>query len=664
MITSKEADENFIKNYGTDKSGSFVPSTVTTAVTDLECIIENDKISKDSNPEYTKVLIDEAIFAYSELAASYERNGFGKTLPKAMSLIALSCSHVYDQEMCNFYTKDVGSNNDPLSSRFTYLVKRASDDIAKNKDDSELVESLTSLINTVVEYFDPRVVARVLAHIIPICKDSEYFTYERIRGYYESLVMRENVIYGNSVSATSTLVWLKFIDLINPSAMDILTDKYKLMWARDNGVREYALIKDWTTQMILDGIFKENDTSKSCEILRYIREDITKWIKHKDLSERPENPSTFEFIDMPSFMSAVYTTGIHSVGNTKEIVDKFDGIIANHEESIKNGKLSESETESIKKTIEDVKARKMEYLTFKSSIAFLIQECTSNEIVAGKVFSPELALEILVKEPPLDFGMNDSNSCVGSLYSKRDFNPISSSPINPYYLHYGIGDISSKETDYMSYGLASLVHPGMKSIVSLAGSKNFSTLQITIESIKEALVRAKEIVSDSVIGGANRIISLSKNNKFVLPENYSEMPFEYLLTSVEKIKKEMEESSSSKDKLKEVSSEERGLQIAIDDMYSTLKWYIGYVASAKNILSQIKFVIDNVSTDECIVSAAQSIKENKPLKNFWPITQQYEYEIEEDTAELSKNNYENTLEPGDIQRHRYGSRYTMQTPCD
>lgn len=665
MITSKEADENFVKNYGKEDSASFIPSSVTTAVADLKATIDSSSINDDvRNPEYTKVLIDEAIYAYSELAAASERNGRGKVVSEPMSLITLACSHVYDEEMCNFFTKDSANNNrNPLSSRFTYLVKRASDDIAANKEDASLPESLGALINTVIEYFDPRAVSKVLESVIPTCGESGYFTDERVRGYFEALVMRENVVYGNTVNSINNLVWIKYIRLINLSAMDVLTNKVDVYWAEKNGVREYALIKDIMTQIVIDGIFK-SDVKSATDILRYMRENVTSWIKHKDLSERrPNCPEVFDLIDMNSFMSSLYTMGIHAVGNTKELVNKFDSIIETYEKQLKESK-TEDDKANINRQLEGVKSRKTEYLTFKSLIAFFIQECTSNELVAYKAFSPDVAVEYLIKEPPLDFGMNDSNSCVGSLFSKRDFTPIGSTPINPYYLHYGIGDISSPEADYMAYSLSSLVHPGMKSIIALAGSKNFATLQITIESVKEALVRAKEIASDEIIGSINRLKSFDKDNTFAIPEDCKS--FEKIAELLEGFKSKCsemlkEENGKSEDPIPSNQMNIRKISVDIDSAYSTAKWYLDYVASAKNILSQIEYVIDSISSEQCMSSAHTSISEEKPLKNFWPITQQYEYEIEEPDGHAE---YETPLEPGDIERHRYGSRFTTQHPCD
>lgn len=654
MITSKEGDKYFVENFGKDTGDvSFVPSVVTTALEDLKAAISRP-VEEDHSAMYIKVLIGETIESYKSI---FEKNG-SKTLSRDMSCIVIGNSYIFDNEMCNFFTKDVPTTiKDGKSSRFTYLVTEC----LKDKDTLDnTVAELTSLINTVIEYFDPQVVAKVLKSVIEANKKSEYFTDSRIRGYFESLVMREKVIYGNEINFVDDLVWFNYINIIDPSPIDILEDKYKLYWAEENGVKEYSKLKQFCTKIVINGVLSSRvDPKDAFEVLRYIRNDVEDWHKHKDLSTRPENPSSFEQIDITQFVSVLYSNGMHVIGNTKQIVDKFDGIIEDQKKNLGTAK-TEEEKEDTKKYIKEIEDRKTEYLTFKSLIAFLLQELTVNEKIAYKVFTPELVVDILVREPPKDFGLNDSNSCIGSLFTKRDFNPVGSTPINPYYIHYGHGDLSTPEAEFIATALSAHVHPGMKSIVALSGSYNFENLETTINSIKDAVIRAKDIAYSTITSWVNRVSSKNEKDRTEIENTICGFKFDDVETLAAK-------SKELADKVKDAGNNnpeliDCGLLRILVEIETTSKWYCEYINSAKNIISQVEYVISNFTDPATISSARASINENKPLKNFWPITQQYEYEISEDPA--SNIVGEKPLEPGDIEHHRYGSRYTIQHPCD
>ena len=58
------------------------------------------------------------------------------------------------------------------------------------------------------------------------------------------------------------------------------------------------------------------------------------------------------------------------------------------------------------------------------------------------------------------------------------------------------------------------------------------------------------------------------------------------------------------------------------------------------------------------------LDENKPIKNFWPITQQYEFEIKEEPILKDPTDPNRDIKPGDIYHQRYGSRYSAAKNCD
>ena len=685
-MNAKEADLKFRECYGRDGITGinnnyqlFVPDTLKDKIIELKSIIETSK-NFVIDRKYVLDEIEDLTSAYETIANT--NPGPRVIVSRNMSSIVLGCSHIYDYEMCNFITPDVVRINGekPISSRFTKVVYDA---ISLNDD--VVFGPLTSLINTIIEYFDPNIVASVLR--ICIIKDSKsvYFTKERIRGYYEALMNRENVIYANRYIPIAESVGYIYYKTTYTNVMDTITDKhgvYSLIAMGTSNVYGDSF-KDTITQDIFNEITADVSGAKDSEfvtVLRYLKDQVVEWVKHKNLDERPECPEAFKYINMNLFMSNLYTAGIHILGNSKQILDKFDteieqldidiyeGKYKKLDENAKEGDRTDNE-ERAKNRLESFKKRRKDYLRLKSSISFLFVEILSNEKLALKVFDEDLVAMIILQEPPFDFGMNDVNSNVASTFIKRDFKPVQSVSINPYYVHFGEQELSTDNAKYLASVLSSLVHPNMRSAVALAGAYNFENLENIVNSLKYHYINSVEIFNNFVKGQIKRIEGFYNQYKpqFELPETIkpifeSGLDIDKLIKIDEIISDYFKNTTSTDDdtEFAKYKDSENLFCTAATEVKSMRDWIDNCKDTTNNILGQVDFVVGNITNDNVINSSIVSVKENKPVKDFWPLTQSYEFEIENDDNAVQ--NFDDPLKPGDIMHHRYGSRYKGTDP--
>ena len=695
-MNAKEADLKFRECYGRDEIAgiqvdyqSFVPDTLKEKVAELKSILK-DPTSVVVDRKYVLDEIEDLTSSYETIAE--DRHEVVHIIPRNMSSIILGCSHIYDYEMCNFITPDVVRINGekPISSRFTKVVYDA---ISLNDD--AVFGPLTSLINTIIEYFDPNVVASVLR--ICIIKDSKsvYFTKERIRGYYEALINRENVIYANRYIPIAESIGHIYYKTTYTNVMDAITDKhgvYSLIAMGTSNVYGDSF-KDAITQDIFNKITADVsgvEDSEFVTVLRYLKDQVVDWVKHKNLDERPEYPEAFKYINMNLFMSNLYTAGIHILGNSKQILDKFDTEIEQLDIDIYEGKYKKLDEnakeddrtdneERAKNRLDSLKKRRKDYLRLKSSISFLFVEILSNEKLALKVFDEDLVAMIILQEPPFDFGMNDVNSNVASTFIKRDFKPVQSVSINPYYVHFGEQELSTDNAKYLASVLSSLVHPNMRSAVALAGAYNFENLENIVNSLKYHYINSVEIYDNFVKGQIKRIEGFYNQYKsqFTLPDEIKPI-FESGLDADKLIKINeiisdyfneytVDDSKTPKETEHARYEDSKNLfSSAAEEVKSMRAWLKDCEETTINILGQVDYVIENVTKVEVITSSKVSIKENKPVINLWPLTQSYEYEIEDvgkiGVTSQSDPTEGDTLKPGDIMHHRYGSRYKGTDP--
>lgn len=681
-MNAKEADLKFRENFGKDEItgikfnyDEFIPETLKDALTNLKTLVDSDKPAVIDR----KYVLDEI----EDLLESYEsivKFVTPGTVSKDMSMLILGCSQIYDYEMCNFITPDtVRNSKEPMSSRFTKVVY----DAITLKDDA-VFEPLTSLINTIIEYFDPNVAAKVLSNCIIKHRDSVYFTQERIRGYFEALINRENVVYGSSkYIPLFESVGFVYYNTTYTSPLDVLTDKhnvYSLIAAGNNNV--YGdVFKMFVTQDLLNEIFRENSGAEDdpCVlVLRHIKEDVVSWVKHKNLDERPECPESFKYIDMKLFMSKLYQTGIHIIGDAEEIIKKFDDEYEALDIAIYKGKYEGKDLENAKERRAALKKRRKDYLRLKSSISLLFVEILSNEKVAYMAFNEEMVAMIVLAEPPFNFGMNDVHSNVSATFIKRDFKPVQSQSINPYYVHFGEQELSSENAKYIASVISALVHPNMRSVAALAGSYNFENLENTVKSLKYHYATSLEIFGRYLDGVIKRITGLRSQygtKKVTDPDNPLILHVGDCDGFPEEVLKIIDsgldiDKICELEKLLDAHTQDEPLwdmayqyiDPSVRDVCHMKKWLDSVTESTKNIISQIDYVLDNIKDNNVILSANVSTKENKPVINFWPLTQSYEYEIENDNVAVNEGDGLNNLKPGDIEHHRYGSRYKMTDP--
>ena len=672
-ISAKEADFKFKEMYGADFKDNgikvdysdFIPDSIAktfNALRDINDFGISEKIVYDKSFVLSEI---------NDLISSYElikSNCPYANISRDMSSLIIGCSHIFDNEMCNFVTSDVGyGSKKPLSSKLTSVVHDALQIIDNTEklevNDNSVDEALTSLINTVIEYFDPIVVARVLYSIINKNRAHVFFTKERIKGYYEALINRENVIYSGKYIPIAESVGYTYFDLTYTNPMDILTDAH--------GV--YSLIK-MGTNVVYGDIFKQTITdellkailgnasgkkdSQTILVLKYLKDEVVSWIKHKNLDERPECPKSFEYIDIKHFLSNLYMSGIHILGDSEKIISKFDNEYEDLDIKIYNGKFKDEELEKAKNRLAAIKERKTEYIRLKSHISFLFMEIMTNEKMIYKVFDETLAASIILTEPPFDFGMNDICMNVASMFVKNDYAPMDTTPINPQYIHYGDGDISTPNAFYLASVIASLIHPNMRSVSAVASIYNFETLEVAMKSLNFNCVKAHDIYNKVVESYEVRIKGVCKQYESDIPEEVSKLVESGVDLDVAKNLSNIIKDHKVDPKYNMVISL---ISPTVDEILDMKKWIDGYDESFKNIFKLMEEIKCNINCDKCIHTGRSMREEQKPPRDFWPIYQSYYYPIVDKFSGANDTNTA-TYTRGDIINERYKTRYKVTNP--
>lgn len=644
-------------------------------------------------------------------------------------------------------TFDEVDGDSPFNAALYYLDKKYEECMYEDQDDKtldELKQKAISLISAAVEVLKPQTIA----------------TYLFVASFKYRIV--SDVLEGEFLNQVFEVLrehGAKFGD----SMHQVLSS----LQAIDYVIEQKTKNKYLNTQLLINYIVANTCRGKYCKssekmfneiivLTRYIREDIVNWMKSKtknwetgEIKERETAlPLTFDVVDIPKLLQCLYNFSIFELGDIKAFTDDIDpkirrlsrkierlkdleyglelteddyeddekGEIVDElnrvefefgEGSLAGKKLSRKEyIEELEKEFKVLDDKRTLYLTTKSNISFLFQECTSHEAVGVAAYPTWLVNAIMSAEPRKTMAAHDIPGVVGSLFVKRDFHPMGHSSINPYYIHYKEGDLSNTETHWLAKTMGLFVHAQMRSVIAPAPIENFTNLNITLTSLYARATLTLKELAESIRTSINcekpLICDKHYENK-QLDDKFSAR-FASFRESILSFKTSAEGHSLSTGVLKESEIEaienmlkiassitdeemadirntygEEGFnawynvyRVSFDHTDFTLanmyKVYKEYLSSLKNVVGQIKYVVDNICNNECKVGANVSRTEGKPIKNFWPITTQYEYEIEEDTTpqtpEQIERQYMNNLKPGDIMHHRYGTRYQGTNPDD
>lgn len=704
----KKSNDNFLEKFGRESVESgFIPECVKTDFYTAENALKNIGTKVDALE-----IIDDLIYSYGILNES-RKNNFpdSKYISNGFSNIILLRDDIIDENcFCMSSSSSLISlhgTNFKGSSPITFAIRKAFEACVNEKDDdniTKIVESVKSLIATIVEYFDPSVVAILLSGLYKEYSETttvfkDLFSYDNVKKLFETLIIHENLVYDNKyLSADSSVgnIFFKSIFCYEKSSLDLakkILEKGKelkdLLSISSRIPFDYYKENSITKVFIECMLSQSNNTAlyrEKAKILKDIRENITKWIKHKDLSERPEMPEYFEFINMGNFVSTLYSSGIYILGDIEKFTSEKEALMVDLDKEISDIEKKEEKSEedneklnNLKQKHAAVKENYLSYLHLKSSISFLIEECTSNEKIATMVFEPETVISMILREPGVDNAMHDTHTCLSSLFIKRDFSPIGSTPINPYYIHYYNNDIdqSSKEALYMSDILSSRANPFNRSLISTSGIKDMYSLSSAIAAMKINIFESSNIVKEQ-IDKFKSIIDEIKSNYETLKKDNDIEGFEEYISDLEIVsnkeypiefnvlKNINAKTNDILDKLSKCDEAPSLYYHYFYDLKVYTDWYISYVSKVENFFGEFKFIASNANgeNDKCLSSAAISINENKPIKNFWPITQQYEFEIKEEPILKDPTDPNRDIKPGDIYHQRYGSRYSAAKNCD
>ena len=383
-------------------------------------------------------------------------------------------------------------------------------------------------------------------------------------------------------------------------------------------------------------------------------------------------------------MSSLYISGIHILGDANEIMNKFDTDIEKLDEDLFKGNIKPEDIDKSKARLENLKKRRLSYMRIKSAISLLFTEIMSNEKVVYQIFDEELVLRIALLEPYFDFALNDVNSNVDNSFFKRNFKPlINSGSINPYYIHFKEQELSSDESKYIATVLSTLIHPNMKSIVAVAGILNFENFDLAIKSLKYNYLDSLDIYNNIIISMKDRIKGICSQESSSLPKEIVEK-----IESINSIA-DMEDLSELKTLLEDVFAKdmESYYNTSIDRIYnavenaiSSTKWIRSCRNTMERMVVRMYEIINNIASEEFKQSGRVSYSEGKPVLNFWPLTQSYEYDISKINNDHEYSNiisalpegseednvlpdgYVERLEPGDVIHQRYSRRYSITNP--
>lgn len=740
-------------------------------------IVESQEEKFDFNDPNTIIkFIDDLSNTYKTLGEGYSKFCKAKDpsfdvndvfIDVGISKLYLTFPGIYDKNSMYMF-KSPDMVNQSVNSNFTFVVDIAARYIMKHASEETNVaairESIMDLFNTTALTFAPTVVADLLAAYI--CDDITVENQNKhaskndipavslislifddkisaIKMLFENLVVREGLILASKNYEykfdpdlrtdigikTSDLVFDKLGKYVIKDPEEILDDHNHNNWwdtILSNSVYD-PYKKDLFTRALLNvTVFGDSATEDNVIVAcRFIRKQITDWIKHKNLDERPDMPECFHYISMPTFMRYLYTYGVYHVGDIEGTVNHFDNKIESLEKSIKENEKKAKEfeeflanrTEEQKKEpcdaieyagrvkkdteeLENVKASKKHYLTLKSLIAFLFEESISNEKISQMIFNFDTLLNILVFEPGVDNAMHDTYNGLTSLYVKRDFRPMGFDSINPYYMHYGIGDVVNENTIYLARLYSGLVHTNNSSRVALAAVYSFDEAVNVLNNVTTTKVRTNYAINYNIYKSYQSLSNeLDRINNYDFKDSDPEEDKDfakfdefrkYITSETDKIRENM----ITYNILEEIDKIEEGLKFVCEHYkYNGKPYSIGQL---EEIIKSVKFVeksYQNILTvfDSVISKFDDSIPEytgakmlvdhcrvnNKNFFCMWPHIIQDTYPID-DTIDntpkpIEEVHHENfmDLQPGDIDSGRYnipferlGDRFSTTKGCD
>ena len=647
------------------------------------------------------------------------------SLSKDLSEIIINTPSIFEQADSPYAIQTkwaVSNGNGCVDTSFTYAIHRGYSEYLECEDEEkakQIKESIDSIIWEAINLLNPSTVAVSLNTIYEYLYNTNRLVLDNekvnsikadVLKYYDTLLNKEKLnneaIKINFIKEQSVLEIM--IYTVYRDIMDLLEQAPNLVKKFEE---QYPLYKDsyqtiftnhFINAVLLSGIRYTQEDNLVQKTARFLRNEILKWVKTPKKEDRPEYIPVFKLLNQKILVVKYYQYLMYNIGNLDKVLNSQDENIENAAKALEETKADKNSSKDAinvaQATYDNLVKAKENTLKTKSLVAFYIQECTLNEKIAKWTFSIESVTAILSCTPIYESAAHDSYSEVASLFTKRDFQPMGYESVNPCYMHFNEGDVSSPEVKLLASIISGMVNPSMPSLQATSTARTFMDLYVGINTLKTNFSKVKEhyvnLIKNDIfsLGSAvsSNIDRSSKKN-----ENFDEEIGKRLnesdafdivkdelteddLATITKVTETVERICSAKT-LSELFDFEVAFTKSKDkrDEESMLSWIKSSGQILKHTLEDWKDARDRyfniVKLYDDILSNYLSGKGNKksddePFKDLWPLTTQYEWPAKESektlTAEEAQATYMLNLKPGDIGAGRYGSRATHSEVCD
>ena len=647
------------------------------------------------------------------------------SLSKDLSEIIINAPSIFEQADSPYAIKTkwaVSNGNGCVDTSFTYAIHRGYSEYLECEDEEkskQIKESIDSVIWEAINLLNPSTVAISLNSIYEYLYKSNRLILDNekvnsikadILKYYDALLNKEKlnneamkINFIKEQSVLEIMIYTVYRDI-----MDLLEQAPNLVKKFEE---QYPLYKDsyqtiftnhFINAVLLSGIRYTQEDNLVQKTARFLRNEILKWIKTPKKEDRPEYIPVFKLLNQKILVVKYYQYLLYNIGNLDKVLNSQDENIEHAAKALEETKADKNSSKDAinvaQATYDNLVKAKENTLKTKSLVAFYIQECTLNEKIAKWTFSIESVIAILSCTPIYESAAHDSYSEVASLFTKRDFQPMGYESVNPCYMHFNEGDVSSPEVKLLASIISGMVNPSMPSLQSTATARTFMDLYVGINILKTNFSKVKEhyvnLIKTNIFSLGNAICAnidrTSKKN-----ENFDEEIGKRLdesdafdivkdelteddLATITKITETVERICSA-ESLSDLLDFEVDFMKTKDkrDEESMLSWIKSSGQMLRNVLEEWKDARDryfNIAKlyDDILTNylsgRGNKKSDNEPFKDLWPLTTQYEWPAKESektmTSEEAKAMYMLNLKPGDIGAGRYGSRATHSEICD
>lgn len=647
------------------------------------------------------------------------------SLSKDLSEIIINTPSIFEQSDSPYAIKTkwaVSNGTLCVDTSFTYAIHRGYSEYLECEDEEkakQIKEAIDSIVWEAINLLNPSTVAISLNSIYEYLYKSNRLILDNekvnsikadILKYYDALLNKEKlnneamkINFIKEQSVLEIMIYTVYRDI-----MDLLEQAPNLVKKFEE---QYPLYKDsyqtiftnhFINAVLLSGIRYTQEDNLVQKTARFLRNEILKWVKTPKKEDRPEYIPVFKLLNQKILVVKYYQYLLYNIGNLDKVLNSQDENIEHAAKALEETKADKNSSKDAinvaQATYDNLVKAKENTLKTKSLVAFYIQECTLNEKIAKWTFGIESVIAILSCTPIYESAAHDSYSEVASLFTKRDFQPMGYESVNPCYMHFNEGDVSSPEVKLLASIISGMVNPSMPSLQSTATARTFMDLYVGINTLKTNFSKVKEhyvnLIKTNIFSLGNAICAnidrTSKKN-----ENFDEEIGKRLdesdafdivkdelteddLATITKITETVERICSA-ESLSDLLNFEVDFMKTKDkrDEESMLSWIKSSGQMLRNVLEEWKDARDRyfniVKLYDDILTNYLSGRGNKksddePFKDLWPLTTQYEWPAKESeksmTSEEAQATYMLNLKPGDIGAGRYGSRATHSEICD